>query len=50
MARADLHVKVELEYDDEENLERLALEICRVIRRVYGVRHAEVSSIMERET
>jgi len=30
--------------------ERVAAEICRLIRRVYGVRNAEVSSIMEKET
>jgi CRISPR/Cas system-associated exonuclease Cas4 (RecB family) len=50
MRRTDLYVKVELDYDDEEKVERLAAEICRVIRRVYGVRKAEVSSMIERET
>ncbi|HEV2200008.1 MAG TPA: hypothetical protein VGR73_09310 [Bryobacteraceae bacterium] len=50
MARTDLYVKVELDYDDEEKVERLAAEICRMIRKVYGVRKAEVSSMIERET
>jgi hypothetical protein len=50
MARTDVYVKVELDHDDEEKVERLAAEICRVIRKVYGVRKAEVSSIIERET
>jgi hypothetical protein len=50
MRRTDLYVKVELDYDDEEKVERLAAEICRVIRKVYGVRKAEVSSMIERET
>jgi hypothetical protein len=50
MRRTDLYVKVELDYDDEEKVERLASEICRVIRKVYGVRKAEVSSMIERET
>jgi len=49
MARTDLYVKVELDHEDEENVERLASEICRMIRRVYGVRNAEVSSIVERD-
>ena len=49
MARTDLYVKVELDYDGEEKVERLAAEICRVVRRVYGVRHVEVSSIIEKE-
>jgi hypothetical protein len=50
MARTDLYVKVELDHDDEEDVGRLASEICRLIRRVYGVRNVEVSSVIERET
>ena len=49
MRRTDLYVKVELSYDDEEKVERLATEICRLIRKVYGVRNAEVSSMIERD-
>jgi hypothetical protein len=49
MKRTDLYVKVELDYDDDEKPERLATEICRVIRRVYGVRKVEVSSMIERD-
>jgi len=49
MARTDLYVKVELDYDEEEKVERLAAEICRLVRRVYGVRNVEVSSIIERD-
>jgi len=49
MKRTDLYVKVELDYDDEEKVERLAAEICRVIRRVYGVRKAEISSTIDRD-
>ena len=49
MRRTDLYVKVELVYDDEEKVERLATEICRLIRKVYGVRNAEVSSMIERD-
>ncbi len=49
MRRTDLYVKVELVLDDEEKVERLASEICRLIRKVYGVRNAEVSSMIERD-
>ncbi len=49
MRRTDLYVKVELSYDDEEKVERLATEICRLIRKVYGVRNAEVTSMIERD-
>ena len=50
MARTDVYLKVEIEIDDKEQPERLATEICRQIRKVYGVRSAEVSSIVERES
>jgi hypothetical protein len=50
MARTDVYLKVELDVDDRESPERLAAEICRLIRKVYGVRQAEVSSIIERES
>jgi hypothetical protein len=47
--RTDLYLKVELDLDQKESPERVASEICRVIRRVYGVRKAEVSSMVERD-
>jgi len=49
MARTDVYLKVEIDLDEKERPERLASEICRVIKKVYGVRAAEVSSIVERE-
>ena len=49
MRRIDLYLKMELDLDENEMPERLAAEICRVIRRVYGVRNAEVSSIIEKD-
>ncbi len=49
-----MYLKVELDLPDtekdKERPERIASEICRMIRRIYGVRGAEVSSIMEKET
>ncbi|HVO99507.1 MAG TPA: hypothetical protein VMT15_15660 [Bryobacteraceae bacterium] len=50
MPRMDLYLKVEIDIDEKERPERIASEICRVIRKIYGVRAAEVSSIVERET
>jgi hypothetical protein len=47
--RTDVYVKIELDLDQKESPERVASEICRVIRRVYGVRKAEVSSMVERD-
>ncbi|MBV8844465.1 MAG: hypothetical protein JO307_16780 [Bryobacterales bacterium] len=49
MPRSDLYIKVEIDVDEKERPERVAAEICRLIRKVYGVRHAEVSNIVERE-
>ena len=50
MPRTDLYLKVEIDLDEKEQPERLASEICRQIRKVYGVRSAEVSNIIEKET
>jgi hypothetical protein len=49
MPRTDLYLKVELDLDSNESHERVAAEICRLVRRVYGVRKAEVSSMVERD-
>jgi hypothetical protein len=49
MRRTDLYLKVELYLDDKEQPEKLAAEICRIIRKVYGVRSAEVSSMIEKD-
>lgn len=49
MRRTDVYIKVEVELDDKETPERVANDICRVIRKVYGVRLAEVSSVVERD-
>jgi len=49
MPRTALYVKVELDLDEEEKIDRIANEICRAIRRVYGVRTAEVSSTVDKD-
>jgi hypothetical protein len=47
--RTDVYLKIELDLDPKEKPERVAAEICRTIRRIYGVRKAEVSSMVERD-
>jgi hypothetical protein len=47
MPRTDLFIKVEIEHADGERPERLAAEICRNIRKIYGVRSAELSNSVE---
>ncbi len=44
MARFDLYLKVEVSTDAKEDPKRLAAEICRLIRKVYGVRDAELTN------
>jgi hypothetical protein len=49
MARTYIYIKVELDLNEQEKPDRVAAEICRVIRKVYGVRSAEVSNIVDKE-
>jgi len=46
MARSDVYLKIQLDHLDEEKPQRLAAEICRQVKKIYGVRSAEVSSIV----
>jgi hypothetical protein len=47
--RANLFIKVEVEYSRGEKPEDLALQICRQVMKVYGVRTAELSSVVPEE-
>jgi hypothetical protein len=53
MARTHVYLKVELDLPesqkDKERPERVAAEICRLIRRVYGVRSAEYPASWKRK-
>lgn len=49
MPRTDVYLKIELDLDEKEKPERVANEIGRLIRKVYGVRSVEVSSMIERD-
>jgi hypothetical protein len=44
MARFALYLKVEVDTAGREDPKKLAAEICRLIRKVYGVRDAELSN------
>lgn len=50
MRRVDLYLKVELELDEKDSPEKIAGEMCRQLAKSYGVRSAEVSSIVDRES
>jgi hypothetical protein len=45
--RVDLHFKVEVDLEPGENSEKLAEEILRLLRKVYGFRRAEVTNVQE---
>jgi hypothetical protein len=47
--RMDVHIKVELDLNEKEKPDKIASEIIRLIRRAYGVRSVEVSSIVEKD-
>ena len=52
--RFDVHLKVELELDEAELRggaapERLASEMCRHLMKLYGVRQAELTSVVEKD-
>jgi len=46
MCRTDLYVKIQLEHTEDERPQQLAGEICRQLKKMYGVRSAEVSNIV----
>jgi hypothetical protein len=49
MQRVDLFIKVEVVIEEEENIERVAGEICRQVEKIYVVRSAELSSSLVRD-
>lgn len=49
MPRLDVYVKVEIDLQEGEKPQKLAAEICRMIRKVYGVRTAEVTNTIASE-
>ena len=47
--RTNLFFKVEMEHSKEEKPERLGEEICRMLRKLYGVRDAELTNFTRSE-
>jgi hypothetical protein len=43
----DLYLKVEVDLPDSEDPRKLADELCRLLRKAYAVRKAELSSVIE---
>lgn len=49
MSRIDLYLKIELDLPEAERPEKLAAEICRQVKKIYGVRSAEVQNMLRAE-
>jgi hypothetical protein len=49
MKRVDIYVKVEVEVDEDEQTDRVAREICRHVEKMYIVRKAEPSHVVDRD-
>lgn len=48
MARLQIYLKVVIETDeDSPRTDKIAAELCRQLQKVYGVREAEATSIVE---
>jgi hypothetical protein len=45
----DLYIKVEVELEEDEKPDKVADEICRAIQKIYVVRSAELSNLIEKE-
>lgn len=45
MQRIHLYLKVTLDAEDTDRPEKLGNEICRQVKKVYGVRSAEVTNL-----
>lgn len=47
MKRVDLHLKVTIDLEEDEEPDRVAREICRQLEKMYVVRSAELSSVVD---
>jgi hypothetical protein len=46
MQNVDIYIKVEADLNDDENVKRFSEELSRIIKKVYGVRKAEVTNVI----
>jgi hypothetical protein len=49
MQRVDLYIRVEVELDEDDQIEKVASEICRQIKKNNVVRNAEFSNAVTRD-
>jgi hypothetical protein len=49
MIRTQLYLKVVFEHDEAKEAQKIATEISRVVRRLYGVRQVEIQNSMSED-
>lgn len=47
--RTDVYLKIVVEHDPPDSPQKIAADICRQVEKVYGVRRAELSSIVSQQ-
>lgn len=50
MVRTHIFLKIVVEHEEDESPEKLAQEYCSRLERLYGVRTAEISSVVPQTT
>lgn len=51
MAQLQIYLKVVVDTENnEQRSDKLAAELCRVVKKVYGVRSAEATSVIEQDS
>ena len=47
MKRIDVYIKVQVDLTETEHPKKFAEELCRILKKVYGVRKAEINNIQD---
>ena len=47
--RTQLYLKVEFQHSDSKETQKVANEIARAVKKIYGVRHVEIQNSMSEE-
>ncbi len=47
MKSIDVYIKVEVDLNETEHPKKFAEELCRILKKVYGVRKAEINNIQD---
>jgi len=48
--RTDVYLKVVVDHEPPDTPQKIAAEICRQVEKIYGVRRAEISSVVNQQS